>query len=155
MTWHSAAHQRDKTQLYTPEGRHQFFPTGSLHKTLNQPNPPGGRHQKQEKLQECRLQKGDHKNRKSDKMRQQRNMLQLKEQGKKPTRTAKWIGDRNSTWKKIQNNYSKDDSKISEKEWRHSFRIYKKCLTRDRRFKEQANRGTEMNKTQSLKYKIH
>ena len=56
---------------------------------LGPTSPTGGRHQKQEKLQECRLQKGDHKNRKSDKMRQQRNMLQLNEQGKKPTRTAK------------------------------------------------------------------
>ena len=78
-------------------------------------SPTGGRHQKQEKLQECRLQKGDHKNRKLDKMRQQRNTLQLKEQGKKPTRTARQIGDRNSTWKKIQSNYSKDYSKSQKK----------------------------------------
>ena len=69
MTWHSAAHQRDKTQVYQPEGRHQFFPTGSLHKPLNQPNPPGGRHRKQEKLWSWNVWKGDHKHRKLDKMR--------------------------------------------------------------------------------------
>lgn len=30
----SPAHQRDKTQLYPPVGRHQFLPPGSLHKPL-------------------------------------------------------------------------------------------------------------------------
>jgi len=29
-------------------GRHQLLPPGSLHKSLDQPHQPGGRHQKQE-----------------------------------------------------------------------------------------------------------
>ena len=39
-----------------------------------------GRHQKREELQLCSLQKEDHKYRKLDKMRWQRNMFQIKEQ---------------------------------------------------------------------------
>ena len=43
-------HQRDKTQLHPPEGKHQPPWPGSLHKPLR-PHPPEGRQQKQEKLQ--------------------------------------------------------------------------------------------------------
>ena len=42
----------------------------------------GGRNQKQEELQSCSLQKGDHTHRNSGKMRSQRNMLQMREQDK-------------------------------------------------------------------------
>ena len=45
---HGPAHQRARTQLCPPVGRHWPLPPGSLHKPLDQPHPPGGRHQKQE-----------------------------------------------------------------------------------------------------------
>ena len=60
MIW--AANQRDKTQFH----------------------PPVGRHQKQEELQTCSLRNGDNKHRKLDKMRQQRNIFQMKGQDKIP-----------------------------------------------------------------------
>ena len=44
---------------------------------------PGVRQQKQEELWPYSLQKGDHKYSKLEKIRLQRNMLQMKEQGKK------------------------------------------------------------------------
>ena len=47
-----------------PSTRHQSLPPGSLHKPLDQINPPGGRHQKQEELWPCSLRKGDHRHRK-------------------------------------------------------------------------------------------
>ena len=62
------------------EGASQSLPPGSLHKLLEQPHPPGGRQQNQEELQSCSLRNRDHKQRKLDKMRWQRNMLQKKEQ---------------------------------------------------------------------------
>ena len=39
-----------KMQLHPPVSRHQSLPPGSLHKPLDQPHPPWGRHQKQEDL---------------------------------------------------------------------------------------------------------
>ena len=42
------AHQRARTQLYPPVGRHQPFLPGSMHKSLDQSHPPWSRHQKQE-----------------------------------------------------------------------------------------------------------
>ena len=53
-----------------------------MHKSLDQTQPPGGIHQKQEGLQSHSLRNKDHKHRKLDKMRWQRNMLQMKEQDK-------------------------------------------------------------------------
>ena len=47
-------------------------------------SPTGGRHQKQEELRPCSLRKGDLKHNKLDKMRRQRNMIQMKEQDKNP-----------------------------------------------------------------------
>ena len=44
----------------------------------------GGRHQKQQELRTCRLQKGDPKHSKLSKMERQRNTQQMKEQGKNP-----------------------------------------------------------------------
>ena len=93
-TW---AHQREKTQLHPPECRHQSLPPVSLHKLLDQPNPSGDRHQNQEELQPCSLQKVDHKHSKLDKIRRHRNMLQMKEQGIQPTRPNKRRGKRQST----------------------------------------------------------
>ena len=46
--------------------------------------PTGGRHQKQWELRACSLGKGDPKHSKLSKMRRQRNMQQMKEQGKNP-----------------------------------------------------------------------
>ena len=46
--WHGPAHQRAKTQLHPLVDKHRPLLPGSLHKPLNQPQPPGGRHQKQE-----------------------------------------------------------------------------------------------------------
>ena len=63
-TWHGTVHQKDKTQLHSPVGRHESLPRGSLHKLPDQPHPPEGRHQKQEELQSCSLQNGAHKPRK-------------------------------------------------------------------------------------------
>ena len=53
-----------------------------------QPTEPtlatGGRHQNQRELRTCSPQKGDPKHSKLNKMRRQRNMQQMKEQGNKP-----------------------------------------------------------------------
>ena len=53
-----------------------------------QPTEPmlatGSRHQKQQELRTCSLQKGDPKHGKLSKMRRQRNTQQMKEQGKTP-----------------------------------------------------------------------
>ena len=49
-----------------------------------EPHPPGGRHQKQEELQSCRLWNENHIHRKIDKMKRQRTMYQMKEQDKTP-----------------------------------------------------------------------
>ena len=66
-----------RTQALLPPTR---WPTQASGPTL----PTGGRHQKQEELQPCSLWKGDIKQSKLDKMRRQRNMLQMKEQDKNP-----------------------------------------------------------------------
>ena len=42
--WYSPAHQRVKTRLHPPIGRHWLLLSGSLHKALDQPHPPGDRH---------------------------------------------------------------------------------------------------------------
>ena len=76
--------QTDKTELHPPVGRHQAFLLRSLHKFLDQPHPPRGRHQKQKDLQPCIPSIGGHTHRKLDKMIQQRNMFQMKEQEKTP-----------------------------------------------------------------------
>ena len=66
---------------------------------------------KQWELWTCSLRKGDPKHSNLSKMRRQRNMQQMNEQGKKTTKPKKWRGKRHSTWKRIQNNDSKDDPK--------------------------------------------
>ena len=47
-------------------------------------DPPEGRQQKQEELQSCSLWNKNHIHRKSDKMKRQRAMYQMKEQDKTP-----------------------------------------------------------------------
>ena len=64
-------------------GRHQSLPSGSLHKPVEQPHSPEGR-QKEKELQFCNLRNEDHKHKKLDKMRWQRNMFQMKDQDKTP-----------------------------------------------------------------------
>ena len=44
-------------------------------------------------------------------MKRQRNTTQMREQTKKHRSTNKWRGNRQTTWKRIQNNDSKDDQK--------------------------------------------
>ena len=49
-----------------------------------QPHPPEGRQQKQEELQSCSLWNKNHIHRKTDKMKRQGTMYQMKEQDKTP-----------------------------------------------------------------------
>ena len=53
-------------------------------KPLIQPHPPEGRQQKQEELQSCSLWNKNHIHRKTDKMKRQRAIYQMKEQEKTP-----------------------------------------------------------------------
>ena len=60
-------------------------PVPSIRKPTQATEPAsttGGRHHKQWELQTCSLQKGDAKHSKLNKMRRQRSMQQMKEQGK-------------------------------------------------------------------------
>ena len=86
----------------------------------------GVRHQKQEEQRPCNLQKGDLKYSELDKMRRQRNMLQMKEQDKNPQdqineeeidslpeklfriMIVKMIQNRGNRMEKIQETFSKD-----------------------------------------------
>ena len=63
------------TQAPVPSTRK---PTQPTEQTL----PTGGRHQKQQELRMCSLQKGDPKHSKLSKMRRRRNTQQMKEQSK-------------------------------------------------------------------------
>ena len=68
----------------TPSSTHRHsLPSGNLHKPLREFHLPEGREQKQE-LQSCRLQNKHHNHRKTDKMKRQRTMSQMKEQDKTP-----------------------------------------------------------------------
>ena len=40
-SWHSPAHQKEKTQLHPLENIYQSLLPGSLHKSLDQSHPPG------------------------------------------------------------------------------------------------------------------
>ena len=64
-----------RTQAPVPSTRKPTQPTEPTLAT-------GGRHQKQRKLRNCILRKGDPKHSKLSKMRRQRNIQQMKEQGK-------------------------------------------------------------------------
>ena len=66
-----------RTQALVPSTRKPTQPTEPTLAT-------GGRHQKQQELRACSLQKGDPKHSKLSKMRRQRNTLQMKEQGRNP-----------------------------------------------------------------------
>ena len=61
----------------------------------------------EEELQSYSLQNGDH-NSKLDKLRQQGNMFQMKEQDKSPEEQLSEV-DRGSTWKRAQSNDNKDN----------------------------------------------
>ena len=104
------------------------LPSGSLHKSVRQPHPPGGREQKQEELQSCSLWNGNHNHRKLDKISQQRNMFQMKEQDKTPEQLSEVeIGN---LPKKEFRVMIVTIAKILDEEWRHRSRRYKKCLTK-------------------------
>ena len=66
-----------RMQAIVPSTRKLTQPTESTLAT-------GGRHQKQQELRTCSLQKGDPKHSKLSKMRRQRNTQQMKEQAKNP-----------------------------------------------------------------------
>ena len=66
-----------RTQALVPSTRKPTQPTEPTLATWN-------RHQKQRELRNCSLQKGDPKHSKLSKMRRQRNIQQMKEQGKTP-----------------------------------------------------------------------
>ena len=105
-TWweHSRTHQQTccfpgtKTPLVTPlsmaqpnRGTRQFHPPVDRHQSLPRKpeqapgsNSPKGRHQKQEGIPHCSIQKGYLKHRNPNKMKPQRNMFQIKEQDKPP-----------------------------------------------------------------------
>ena len=76
--------RKDKSQLHPPVGRNQSLPPGSLYEILIQPHPQGDRQQKLEVIQPYSMQNRNHKHRKLDKMRWQRNMSQRKKQDKTP-----------------------------------------------------------------------
>ena len=67
---------------------HQNTPTSPLHHeaytTIKPILPTGGRHQKQWELWTCSLRKGDPPHSRLSKMRRQRNIQQMKDQGKNP-----------------------------------------------------------------------
>ena len=72
-TGHGVTLQRDRIQLHPPERRHKYTQPGNLRKALVQTHPWRGS-----------LQKGDPKHNKSDKMKRQRNIQQMKEHGRNP-----------------------------------------------------------------------
>ena len=93
-----------------------------------------GRHQKQEELRPCSLQKEDLKHSNLDKMRRQRNMLQMKEQGKNPqdqmnkeeignlpekefrVMIVKMIQNLRNRMEKVQETFNKDLGKLKDKQ---------------------------------------
>lgn len=78
--------QRDETQLHTPVGGHQDLLPGSLHKPQDQLHPPGSESDTRSKRATILPSvEGDHKCRKLDKMRQQRNVFQMKNKIKTPS----------------------------------------------------------------------
>ena len=103
-----------------------------------QPTEPtlhtGGRHQKQQKLKTCSLQKGDPRHSKLSKMRRQRNTQQMKEQGKNPpeqtneeeigslpekefrVRIVKMIQNLGNRMEKIQEMFNKDLEELKSKQ---------------------------------------
>ena len=87
----------------------------------------GSRHQKQQEIQNGSLQK-EAPNRESWAKWEDWEIPRRWRRRKKLTKTNKWRGNRQSTWKRIQSNDRKDNPifKILKIEWRK----YKKCLTR-------------------------
>ena len=97
-------------------------------------SPTGDRHQKQWELQTCSLKKGDPKHSKLNKMRRQRNMQQMKEQGKNsPDQTnkeeigslpkkefrvirVKMIQNLGNRMEKIQETFNKDLEELKSKQ---------------------------------------
>ena len=84
MTGLSPADQKDKIQPYPPEHRHQSPPPGSLHRLLNQPYRLGADTKNNGNNKPAACKKETPKHTKLSKMGRQRNMQQMKEQGKNP-----------------------------------------------------------------------
>ena len=108
-TYHCTRERRDsapptRTQIQAPLTRKPWQATS--------PTPPtGNKLHNIEKQQTSSLQKGHSKHSNLNKMKRQKNIHQVKEHDKCPPNQKKWGGDRDSTWKRIQNNDSKDDPK--------------------------------------------
>ena len=116
-----------RTQALVPSTRKPTQPTEPTLAT-------GDRHQKQRELQTCSLQKGDHKHSKLNKMRRQRNMQQMKEQGKNPpdltneeeissqpendfrAMIVKMIQNLRNIMEKIQETFNKDLEELKSKQ---------------------------------------
>lgn len=81
--WHSPTHLRDKSQLYP-----QWADTSPSYQDACTKPWINLFHQRQEELQTCSLRNGDHKYRKLDKMKQQRDMFQTKEQDRIPEKLS-------------------------------------------------------------------
>ena len=108
---HSALPIRGKTNKQTnkKETHHRSQSIQSLHKPLDQ--TLDSRNQKEEIIQTWSSGKGDLKENKFKKnyMKMQRNTTQMKEQTRN-TKCNTWRGNRQTTWKRIQNNDSKETS---------------------------------------------
>ena len=113
-------------------------------KTKKKPWRDGDRHQKQEELWSCSL--WDCRHSKLDKMKQQRNMFQMKGQHRTPEEqlSKAEIGN----WpEKIQSSDNKDNPRSWEKNGVHRSTRYKTCLTK----KIQTSRDKQYN-NQKKKY---
>ena len=73
-------------------------------------------------------------------MKRQRNTTQVKEQTRNTESPNKWRGNRQTTWKRIQNNDSKDDQKIEN-------RMEKMQESGNKDLEELKNKHTEVNNT--------
>ena len=109
-TGHFIAPRREEIQLHPPEHRHKLPEPGNFDKPLVQPHPEGTTStiKRNHKFPAYRKVTPKHSN--LNKMKRQRNIQQVKEHDKCPPNQTRG-GDRESTWKRIQNNDSKDDPK--------------------------------------------
>ena len=111
---HGSAYQKDKIQFHPPVKRYQFLPLGSLHRPLRQAHPL--RRQTAE-IRTTTLQPVEWESQ-SQKVRQNETAEEYVTSGRtrwNPRRTINLSGDRWSTWKRIQSNYSKGDPRSQKK----------------------------------------
>ena len=80
-----------------------------------------------------------------NKMKRQRNIHQVKEHDKCPPNQTRG-GDRESTWKRIQNNYNKNDPKS----WKQNEVTENSLETRFKKMQEMFNKDLEEIKKESI-----